>query len=38
MKPDCGSGFIATGFTAARLDNEEGKPVPANWFVHGLFA
>jgi protein ImuB len=26
------------GLYGSELTNEEGKPVPANWFVHGLFA
>jgi protein ImuB len=26
------------GLYESELRNEEGKPVPANWFVHGLFA
>jgi protein ImuB len=26
------------GLYGSELTNEEGKPAPANWFVHGLFA
>jgi protein ImuB len=26
------------GLYESELQDEEGKSVPANWFVHGLFA
>ena len=26
------------GLYGSELVNEDGKPAPANWFVHGLFA
>ena len=38
MTRACASGSFATAFTSSELSDEEGKPTPANWFVHGLFA